>query len=304
MNKGHTRKCRNLCPLFFGLVTMSGTSILYFVFICPYIIKEYHYAIAIINGFMTLFVHLMFARATFTDPGVFPRDQSCADNDCRENDFRQPLYKYIEVKGITVKMKWCESCRFYRPPRCTHCSICDNCVENFDHHCPWVNNCIGRRNYRYFFFFIVSLSVHIIALLSLTTLFFVKNRDKVLKDILLCLVIVIIAGLAAFPIIGLTTYHVILVFRGRTTNEQVSGKFGAGHNPFDLGCLQNCCTALCGPVPPSYLAYQVPPKIDNVFPGIDTYQNDTDSSHTQHVDIDDVCDTTNRELCVGKYQRH
>lgn len=45
---------------------------------------------------------------------------------------------------------FCDKCKTIRPPRCHHCRICDCCVVQFDHHCVWLNNCIGHNNVRSF----------------------------------------------------------------------------------------------------------------------------------------------------------
>ena len=50
----------------------------------------------------------------------------------------------------------------FRPKRSIHCRSCDICVEMFDHHCPFISNCIGKRNYVFFWSFINLLWVDVV----------------------------------------------------------------------------------------------------------------------------------------------
>ncbi|CAL8101995.1 unnamed protein product [Orchesella dallaii] len=66
------------------------------------------------------------------------------------------------LAGCTVTV--CKKCINPKPPRTHHCSICNRCYLNMDHHCPWVNNCVGHFNRRYFFlcmFYIVGGCIYI-----------------------------------------------------------------------------------------------------------------------------------------------
>jgi hypothetical protein len=64
---------------------------------------------------------------TLTDPGAVPRNVEVGDG-----------------------MKMCSKCNAPKPARAHHCSTCKRCILKMDHHCPWVNNCVGARNQKYF----------------------------------------------------------------------------------------------------------------------------------------------------------
>jgi hypothetical protein len=62
-----------------------------------------------------------------------------------------PLYWGFYIGDEDYKRKrYCLICNAFKPERSHHCSVCNICVLNMDHHCPWVANCIGFYNRKYF----------------------------------------------------------------------------------------------------------------------------------------------------------
>lgn len=122
---------------------------------------------------LIIVILLMFMTAT-TDPGMIPRVLN------NTNLRRKNLW--VNHLGYLKKLKICETCLIVKPFRSNHCRDCNNCVEKFDHHCPWIGCCIGFRNYKLFYIFILSLNIYLIDIIVLCSYKLSKTNVKTINQ--------------------------------------------------------------------------------------------------------------------------
>jgi palmitoyltransferase ZDHHC9/14/18 len=96
----------------------------------------------------------------FTEPGLLPRRRYTAvENALFGHAPRPPVRQLVPAGGRCIAIEFCYECGIFRPPRAAHCTTCNACVLEYDHHCPWVGTCVGKRNYKFFVGFCWAASV-------------------------------------------------------------------------------------------------------------------------------------------------
>lgn len=176
-----------------------------------------------------------------TDPGIIPRRElqfvvSGLIDEVAAATATAPLNR--ANINFTQEMdndgyRWCPTCKIVRPPRASHCRVCDNCVLRFDHHCPFVNNCIGQRNYVYFNGFLVSvlgLGISVFAGFGI----YIGSLSGSLEEgaqagqgdtvKIFLVVIALPTAVMLMATLGLGLFHLFLAARGTTTKELLTGK--------------------------------------------------------------------------------
>ncbi|CAN0926564.1 Probable protein S-acyltransferase 16 [Linum grandiflorum] len=193
-----------------------------------------------------------YCAATMTDPGRVPStylpDIEDADN---------PIH---EIKRKGGDLRYCQKCSHYKPPRAHHCRVCKRCVLRMDHHCIWINNCVGHANYKVFFNFVVyAVTACIYSLVLLVgSLTVDPQKEEQLNGGFFRSIYVISAMLLVPLSVALSVlfgWHIYLVLQNKTTIEYHEGvramllaeKGGNIYkNPYDIGGYGNL-TAILGP---------------------------------------------------------
>ncbi|XP_027407733.1 probable palmitoyltransferase ZDHHC14 isoform X5 [Bos indicus x Bos taurus] len=137
-------------------------------------------------------------------------------------------------------------------------------IERFDHHCPWVGNCVGKRNYRFFYMFILSLSFLTVFIFAFVITHVILRSQQAgflnaLKDSPASVLEAVVCFFSVWSIVGLSGFHTYLISSNQTTNEDIKGSWSnkrgkENYNPYSYGNIfTNCCVALCGPISPSLI---------------------------------------------------
>jgi hypothetical protein len=113
--------------------------------------------LVILTLIFSLIVILYVFFSGCSDPGIIKRRVDY--NIRRKFEIDEKTDFKINTKGIILKYTICYTCNIIRPPRTSHCAECDNCTERFDHHCIWIGTCVGKRNYKNFLYFLITLNL-------------------------------------------------------------------------------------------------------------------------------------------------
>ncbi|EOA23058.1 hypothetical protein CARUB_v10003828mg [Capsella rubella] len=268
------------------------------------------------SGFILTLLDFMFLVLTSArDPGIIPRNKTSMmdledDSDCsltqsmewvnnNTPNLKIPRTKDVFVNGYTIKVKFCDTCLLYRPPRASHCSICNNCVQRFDHHCPWVGQCIARRNYPFFICFISSSTLLCIYVFVFSWINLIRQPGKLWRTMsydIVSVILIVYSFVAVWFVGGLTIFHFYLMSTNQTTYENFRYRYDKKENPYKRGLLKNVKEVLFAKIPPSQLDLRaMVPEEDDMTIASNGSEYESEYSSSVRYDTEMGGKLTNRE---------
>ncbi|KAM7505178.1 hypothetical protein LguiB_004082 [Lonicera macranthoides] len=266
----------DVASLFLSVLLVGGPAVGFCIKI--YVVIQQHikdgkdvglwYPVLVVACVLTVLDIIFLFLTSSRDPGIVPRNTVPPECDeafdintpsmewvnGRTPHLTLPRTKDVIVNGHTVKVKYCDTCMLYRPPRASHCSICNNCVQRFDHHCPWVGQCIGIRNYRFFYMFISTSTILCVYVFVFSWINIVNGPEKLLKTIskdILSDFLIVYCFVAVWFVGGLTIFHFYLISTNQTTYENFRYRYDKKENPYNMGMMRNLQEVFFSKIPSS-----------------------------------------------------
>uniref|UniRef100_A0A665WMD6 Palmitoyltransferase n=1 Tax=Echeneis naucrates TaxID=173247 RepID=A0A665WMD6_ECHNA len=155
--------------------------------------------------------------------------------------------------SVLTPLQWAGH-QMLQPMRSKHCQTCQHCVRRYDHHCPWIENCVGERNHRWF---VLYLAVQLLVLLwglhiAWTGFSYTPTWQLWLRTNSTLLAVAVLVALLSLIVLLLLGSHLYLVSLNTTTWEFMSRHrisylkhCGADENPFDRGTFHNLWGFFC-----------------------------------------------------------
>ncbi|XP_051949249.1 palmitoyltransferase ZDHHC23-A isoform X3 [Xyrauchen texanus] len=150
----HKRKRRTL---FFLSLALFSLAYMYYLFLTEILPRGDVSSLQVVTATTGMLLTLISLVRTKQGPGFVNSHSLALNSSSTTNQSKNltqdstPCNGINQSKGkIEEKKKWCPVCRLVRPPRAGHCRICGTCVLRMDHHCVWINSCVGQANHRQF----------------------------------------------------------------------------------------------------------------------------------------------------------
>lgn len=202
--------------------------------------------------YLTTMLLICYVRSILAHPGEIPEGDpqwEYLPQDGRSSSDWVPMA--LQETKKTGERRHCKWCGKYKPDRCHHCRVCKSCILKMDHHCPWIYNCVGFANYK-FFFLLLFYSVLDTHLIVWTMAESVKRCiDHPVSTPLMTMFLTFFAETLAFFLAVLVTmffgFHIWLMSKAMTTIEfcekSLPKKEGESRNSessvYDLGICGN-----------------------------------------------------------------
>eukprot|EP00928_Gymnodinium_smaydae_P080183 TRINITY_DN63932_c0_g1_i1.p1 TRINITY_DN63932_c0_g1~~TRINITY_DN63932_c0_g1_i1.p1 ORF type:complete len:326 (-),score=48.51 TRINITY_DN63932_c0_g1_i1:16-993(-) len=216
---------------------------------------------AFISQSLTMMYMICYVRSILVAPGTV------SDPKWRMGTASPPPVEAFEFKG-SGRRRFCKWCYVYKPDRCHHCRLCGTCVLKMDHHCPWIMNCVGFKNHKYFFLLVIYawLSTVFVATTSMESLIRSQHEEMNLSDRFMLVECVVLSVIMGTLLTAFFTFHAWLMLRGMTTIEfcERRTRFGGDSRApasYDQGLVRNLYAVL-GPNVWTWFLPTAPPEGD------------------------------------------